>query len=244
MRTLGSLARANWPDIQRLRGEVMRVSRAGSLSGAAQQLAGIFAEAFDSIVLARVFVVLPFATLPELERSFATRLAQTAPLNAQTPVLCLLGTRGRRAEWNERARSQGHLAIPLLSSASVAQAPMIARLLADLRVDIHGLDHGRPLASKELLRGRSATFFVPDALSTTDADGRLVIPAHDFARAESVRSVFGTGGAYLDGTLVVAILFCSEPLDREIAERYASFISAFKLATADLVKQHRVFEQP
>ncbi len=243
MRALGSLARANWPDIQHLRGEVLRLSRAGSLSGAAQQLAGLFAEAFDSVVLARVFAVLPLSKLPHREQSFATRLAQGAPLGDHTPVLCLMGTRGRRAEWNERWQSVGHLAIPLLSSASVAQAPMIARLLGDLRVDVHGLDHGRPLASKELLRGRSATFFVSNALSTTDAEGRLVIPAHDFVRAESVRSVFGTGGAYLDGTLVVAILFCAEQLDREIADRYASFINAFKLATADLVKQRRLFEE-
>jgi hypothetical protein len=50
------------------------------------------------------------------------------------------------------------------------------------------------------------------------------------------------GGSYIDGTLVAAIFFTSEELTREAAERFSALIAAFKLATAPLVQQGRLFD--
>jgi len=239
-----SLKQAQWSRLQAFRARVAELQSADSLAEAAQSFATEFVETFDSVVLARVFVVLEYGALPPAERAFARELAQMEQLPDSTRVLTLLGTRGKEEDWNDRLRSQAHLAIPLVSAATVREAPMIAKLLADLEVDLRVLDDGRPLATRQLLLGRRGTFFVADALSSTDDAGRLVIPARSFVEEHAVRSVFGMGGAYVDGTLVVSVLFCSEVLDRAFVERFTTFIDAFKVATADKVKQKRLFAGP
>jgi hypothetical protein len=236
-----SFTQADWSEIEALRAKVAGVSEAASLVDAAQRFTALFASSFDSIILARLFVVLPFSSLPAMEQAFASRLAGSIALANATPVLCLLGSTGKKAGWNNRTASQGHLAIPLVNSTTVSEAPMIAKLLGDLEVDLKVLDDGRPIATRQMMGGRNGTFFVPDALTAQDARGRLVIAAHDFAKDFAVRSVFGMGGAYVDGTLAVAIFFCSEVLDRLIVDRFPSFISSFKMATSALLQQRRIF---
>jgi len=208
---------------------------------AAQGFATLFASRFDTVALARLFAVLPLSALPPRERAFAERTAAAATLSDATPVLCLLGTAGREPAWNDRLATQNHLAIPLSSSDFVRGAPMIAQLLTDLQVSLRVLDDGLPVVSRELMGGRSLTFFVPDALTTVSAEGRLIIGAADFARAYGVRSVFGMGGAYVNGSLVAAIFFTSEELTRPVADRFSTLIAAFKLATARHVQQGRLF---
>lgn len=233
---------AAWGDIQRLRTKVSALGAASSAAEAAQGFAGVFTDAFDSVVLARVFAVVELSELPPPERDFALSLASGGTLAPKTRVLCLLGSRGQREAWNDRRQSRGHLAIPLVSAESVRQAPMIAQLLGDLHVDLRALDDGRPLAPRQLLLGRRGTFFVQDALTSTDADGRLIIATQEFARELGVRSVFGMGGAYVGGALLAAIVFCSELLERAQVEAFASFIDTFKQVTAEHVSQGRLFD--
>jgi len=240
MRTFSEVS---WPEIQELRAKVAELQTSRTLLEAAEGLCRLFTERFDTVVLARVFAVCPLASLPERDRKFAEQNAHGEPLTDKTPVLCLLGTAGRQPAWNDRTCSQGHLAIPLSSSASVRGAPMIAQLLNDLQVSLRVFDEGGPIASRELMAGRSRTFYVPDALRATDAEGRLIIAATEFARASGISSVFGAGGSYVDGTVIVFILFCAETLEREVADRFASFIAAFKLATARLIQQRRLFDE-
>jgi len=223
---------ASWGEIQRLRARVTALEDASNLAEAAQRFVGIFADTFESVVLARVFMVAELGELPPTEREFAIAVANGAALDPKTRVLCLLGSRGVREAWNDRRLSQGHLAIPLVSADSVRRAPMIAQLLGDLNIDLRALDEGRPLAPRQLLMGRRGTFFVQDALTSTDADGRLIIATQTFAREFHVRSVFGMGGAYIDGTLISAIVFCSELLERAQVEPFASFIDTFKQVTS------------
>lgn len=237
-----SFAGAGWPQLQELRAQISELQASATLLEAAQGFAALFATRFDSVVLARVFVVLPLSALPQRERGFAEHAAAaTAPVNETTPVLCLFGTTGRKAAWNDRLSSQNHLAIPLSSSDFVRGAPMIAQLLADFQVSLRVLDDGLPVISRELMGGRSLTFFVPDAQTTVSEEGRLIIGAEDFAQAHGVRSVFGMGGAYTNGTLVVAIVFTCEQLTRPTADRFSTLIAAFKLATAHQVQQGRLF---
>jgi hypothetical protein len=83
-------------------------------------------------------------------------------------------------------------------------------------------------------------FFVVDVQSARDALGRPIIqPA--FAKSEHVGSVFGMGGAYLDGTLVIAIVFTTEPMTRQHADRFGSFISSFKIATMAVQESGKIW---
>jgi hypothetical protein len=91
-----------------------------NLQEAAQRFtSGLFEEFDESAVLVRVFASTSFAALPRPEREFVIRLATARgaarEVNERTEVICLLGTRGNRDRWNDRSRSQDHLAIPLLS---------------------------------------------------------------------------------------------------------------------------------
>ena len=153
----------------------------------------------------------------------------------------VLGTTGREPQWNQRLTSEGHLAIPLLDRAFVQGIPMIAKLLADLEADLANLDSGMPIASRKLLGGQNATFYVPDARTMVDSQGRSVISATPFVTRYGVRGVFGMGGAYLDGSLAVAVIFTNEVLERLTVDKFPSLIGNFKMATSKLVSAGKIF---
>ena len=71
--------------------------------------------------------------------------------------------------------------------------------------------------------------------------GRQIVADSAFVRENGIKTVFGMGGAYVDGTLAVMIVFCNEPLERMVVDRYGSFISSFKMATASLLASGRIF---
>jgi hypothetical protein len=238
-----SFSEADRPTIEALRRQIDALGEACTLEAAAQRFAALFAETFESVVLSRVFLVAPFSALPPAEQAVAAEGAVPAP-SPSTPVLSLLSTCGKLPEWNDRTASAAHRAIPLVSSRRVAAAPMIARLLSDLDVDLGALDEGRPIATRQMLGGKNGTFYVEDARDSKDAEGREVISSRDFAEQHGVRTVFGMGGAYVDGTLVVAIFFCSEKLDRAVVDRFPLLIGTFKTATTRLVGQRALFEAP
>jgi hypothetical protein len=221
------------------------ISHAQSLCVAAQRFTTLFVERFPSVVLSRVFAVLPFERLPQSEQSiargFAERVGTPALLGPKTPVLSLLGSRGALPAWNDRSSSAGHLAIPLLSKELVEGAPMIAQLLADLEVDLGCLDDGRPIASRRMLGSSNQCFYVGNAKEARDGRGRFIIPAQDFVADHAVDTVFGMAGSYLDGTIVVAISFTSESLDKLTVDRFPSIITHFKIATSDLVLRGAVY---
>jgi hypothetical protein len=232
---------ATWSDIEALRTSVM--TPAGSVEEASQRFATQFTTRYSSVVLARVFLVRPFGSLPAGEQAAARELSNDDRLlNDATPVLVLLGTAGRSADWNERTRSRKHRAIALLSSEHVNGIPMIAKLLGDLEVNLSGLDNGKPIVTRRLLGGRNAAFYVPDAPTALDGQGRHIIPAQDFVRRYEVSTVFGMGGAYLDGTLAVTVLFTTETLQRPVVDRFPSVISNFKMATTELLSKGRLFQ--
>jgi hypothetical protein len=228
-----------WSQIDALRSRVMARTSSAVLEGA-QGFVEDLATTFSSVVLARVFVVVPDDRLPEPDRLRLAAASRDAP-TARTQALSLLGTFGRAPAWRDRTLSQGHLAIPLLSRAHVQNIPMLARLLGDLQVDFAGLDDGRPIASKRMLGGRNAKFFVPDAQTATDAQGRHVIPSRDFVAEHGVRTVFGMGGAYLDGTLIVTVIFTDELIEELIVDRFPSLISNLKMATAQLLFEGHLY---
>jgi hypothetical protein len=113
-----------------------QINESSCLEEAAQRLATVLHTRFEeSVVIARVFFTVPFDRLPQANKDFVQKLAESAGAASQlkptTPVLSLLGTHGQQAEWNDRRKSKGHMGIPLISSAFVSAIPMISRLLKD-----------------------------------------------------------------------------------------------------------------
>jgi hypothetical protein len=241
-----SLGAASWSDIDAFRGAIAKdVASEPSLCAAAQRFASSFVERFPSIVLARVFAVVPFRLLPahdaEAATHFAERAEAVALLTPDTPVLSLLGTSGSNPAWRDRRLSARHLATPLLSRELVQGIPMIAQLLADLGVDLACLDDGRQIQSRRMAGSANQCFYVATASEARDALGRLIIPSQGFVAAHRIETVFGMGGSYLDGMMVAAICFCSEKVERLTIDRFPNVIANFKMATTPLVLSGRLY---
>lgn len=243
---VSTIREASWEQVQALRVTLdASVADAPDLAHAAQRFVAGFTQAYASVVLARMFIVTPFAQLPDTEQRVASAFAAAAqralPLAPTTPVLTLLGTAGREPGWNRRESSAGHRAIPLVDRALVHGAPMIAALLGSLDVDLAKLRRDPAVQLRSLAGGLNARFYVPDAPTTVDADGRFIIGAREFVAGYGIQTVFGMGGTYVNGLLVATILFTTESLDAATVDRFPSFIGTFKIATSKLAEQGRLF---
>jgi hypothetical protein len=242
------LADVSWPAIETLRARVSVTGAAPTVEAAARQLVGVLVDEFATIVLARVFIVTRYAQLPARDRAFvdafAARVGKAARLTPDTLVLSLLATRGVEPAWNSRLQSAGHLAIPLLDRELVDSAPMIAALLAALDVDVAALATAPAIATRRMVGVRNARFYVADAQTATDANGAHIIAAREFVAKHRIRTVFGMGGAYLDGRLIVALMFTTELLEPLVVDRFPSLISNFKIATQSLIASDQVYSEP
>lgn len=236
-----ALADTSFEDVERLRATSSGPA-APSLEAAAGSFVEAFSAGFSDVALVRFFTVVPADAVPARERAFATRAAAgDSRFSGSTRVLTLLGTRGREAAWNDREASKGHLCIPLLDRSFVEGAPMLAKLLSDIDVDLSAFDDGRPIATRKLLGGNSGMFYVPDASTAVDTQGRHIIADQAFVRRHAIRTVFGMGGAYLDGTLITCIVFCTSVAQRLVVDRFGSLIVSFKIATSGLVAKRLLF---
>jgi hypothetical protein len=84
-------------------------------------------------------------------------------------------------------------------------------------------------------------FYVPDARTAQDAEGRSIIAAQDFVAKYAIRSVFGMGGGFVNKLLTVVVLFTRESLQASDVDRLASFIGTFKIGTSHLVETGALF---
>ena len=223
-----------------------RVAEAGVLEEAAQAMADQLHDVFsDSVVIARVFLTAPFGDLPAANQEFVRNLVEGAgaadSLTATTPVLSLVGTHGREDDWNDRRKSKGHVGIPLISSSFVDAIPMISRLLKEMGVPIEWIDSHDAEVIIETIGRSAGLFFVDNAAEATDARGRKIIAAQDFVSAHNITGVFGLGGAYDGGAMIVIVAFCSDAFPRESAEQFLSLVTLFKSRTGTLVDSGRIF---
>jgi two-component system NtrC family sensor kinase len=214
-----------------------------------EDVARLFTDALyerfaSSIVLARVFGTVELHQLPAEDRAFVDRFAasmEAAGLSDVTPVLSLLASRGVETAWNDRRRSQGHLAIPLVSENFVGRIPMISRLLNEIGFtpSWRGSDSG---FVTKTLANVNGIFYVADARTAVDDLERPIIPATSFVEDYGVRTVFGFGGSYLGRHMFVsAILFCREEISRSQAMRFIPLIGSLKAATTRLVNRGAIF---
>ncbi len=220
-----------------------RPSRASpTLQGAARAFVdALVARAPRTTVLARVLVTRPFRELPREEHAFADRLAKTRGvrdrLRPDTPVLALLASRGELAHWNDPRLSRLHRAVPLTDAAFVRTIPMVARMLDDLGFPLEN----SPDAKRRRLGDASGmgVFHVRDA-SAPENDA--LIPERRFVDDHGVRSVFGLGSAYLDGSVLVVLVFSRDLVDHETVVKLAPLAAALKRRTYPAVSAGRVFE--
>jgi hypothetical protein len=217
-------------------------SAARSMEEAAQEMTSFFHDRFvddagtPNLVLARCFKTHPFGNLsPELKQA-ARASAGGVAIPSSALCLTLLGTRGHRPEWNDRHRSAGHQAIPLISHEAIARAPMIARLFQQMGVASEYLVHEKsaeqsafpPRRQEELMldiEGRHFNvFYVPEA------QGSAFIPAQqEFVERFGVRSAIGFGGVLPQRELFAFVLFTRVAVNRETAELFRTLALAAKL---------------
>jgi hypothetical protein len=217
-----------------------------TLEEAAQRFCDILYTTFEeSTVLVRVFATVPFAALPVTNRRFVEGLVGTHArdvLTPKTPVLSLLGTRGRAPRWNSRHLSEGHVGIPLASADFVEAIPMIASLIKQLGLAIERAEDVETAIVTQSLGQIAGVFYVDDAATAVDSKGRRIIAGREFVQEHGVRTVFGFGGAYgLTGTFVVAVLFTRDSVGRGQAERFMRLANQLKASTMKPVTRRHIF---
>ncbi len=165
--------------------------------------------------LVRLYKTHPYGELEPGLQDFAKGIMGEDPESGAMKCLTLLATVGENADWNSRANSSGHKAIPLPSEKFVGQIPMIARLVSQLGLEVRQIINPDPSFIVDLEEKTYNVFHVPEAV------GSPYIPAQDdFVIPYGVRSVLGFGGILPTGDLYVVILFAKVPISREVAELF------------------------
>jgi hypothetical protein len=234
-------------DVSALRARIEEeLKRCGSFQESSQRFVDILYEELSrSAVLFRVFATVELDKLPETEKDFALDLARTrgflSELQPKTPVVTLLGSRGKRPQWNHRLRSERHLAIPLGSASFIKTIPMVSRLMGDMGTGVPWVQkqEGNMIVTS---MGRMArVLYVENALEARTRDGFDVVPDRSFVEENGVRTVLGLGGAYLNGTILAVVLFTSELVPEDRVERFMPVVHGFKIATMKAVMQGKIF---
>ena len=230
------------------RAAAAKAKTCGSLQVAAQAATDVIFETFaESIVLCRIFAVVPFEKLPAEDQRFVRNLGAAKGLSkdirADTQVLSLLGSRGVRPAWNDRKGSVGHLGIPLVSATFIRAIPMLSRMLFELGVDV-GIDDpkDKSMVARLLAAGLGGVFHVPDAAKTTDQAGRKIIPAQDFVTDCGVKSVFGVAGNYMTGLSIAVLMFTRDDVSREEAKHFLALVNQFKASTMPLASAGQIYK--
>jgi hypothetical protein len=147
-------------------------------------------------------------------------------------VISLLGTRGKNREWNDRNRSRDRLAIPLLSASFIKTVPMLTRFLSATGARIEWIEKQTSRILAKTFGQMAMVLYVDDAKKAETEDGFKILAAQDFVTTFNVKTVFGLGGGYLDGTFVAILLFTNEHIEQQQVERFLPLVNTFKAVTA------------
>jgi hypothetical protein len=185
-----------------------------------------------SCPLVRFYKTHPFEALePELQHVVTRQLGDTPRPDMR--CLTLLGTAGDEPAWNSRHLSRGHRAIPLADAEMVRAAPMIARLIEDLGLDIESVVGG----SDGTVRSTEARTY--DVFHVEQALGSAVIPAQaEFVIPYAIRSVVGFGGVLRSGELFAVVLFSRAAIAAESANRFRTIALDIRSALFPLDEAH------
>ncbi|MEO5815823.1 MAG: hypothetical protein ABIT20_11135 [Gemmatimonadaceae bacterium] len=168
-----------------------------------------------SCALVRFYKTHPYGALEPEQQLFAERLLGEQSTDDNMRCLALLATAGDEPEWNSRRESTSHQAIPLPSADIVRRAPMIARLIEELGLDIEAVVRGESIPARI---GEARTY---DVFHVEEAIGSPHIPAQrEFVLRYGIESVVGFGGLLRSGELYTVILFSRVRIPKASAARF------------------------
>jgi len=216
---------------------------------AAQGFVGVLYDYFcDSLVLLRLFITLRYDQLPEEDRRFVDgrgRATNTSHLiHDSTPIFTLLGTRGKKPEWNDRRASAHFRCIPLASTAFVASLSMLSRQFESVGLELGLIDSWEANVASI---GRADQFrgmlYIGDAGIDKDLQGRMIVPRQDFVAESGVKTCLGFGSGYAGHpTLVTMFAFTNETIARQTVEPLAALLDGFMNVSEVPVIQGRLFQ--
>ena len=225
------------------------LTRKAPFADIAQKWCDVFYETFEqSVVLVRLFVALPFETLPSDEQAFArailTRRNVTDPIMPTTPVMTLLGTRGVHSNWGNRQISQNYRALPLVSTMFVESMPMTAQLFRVLGANVESpRSLGVGVTEKAWGAGRAGFFYVENAKSAVDMSGRKIVGAQAFVEEYGVHTVFGMARAFRDELFFVQLIFCRHFVSRERAREFLPLAATLRGTIVRAMDANNIFSQ-
>jgi hypothetical protein len=175
-----------------------------------------------SCALVRCFQTHSYTALPAGAQEAARLLGADVSADSLR-CLALLASCGDEEAWNQPETSVNHWAIPLPTVAMVEQAPMIARLLAQMGIEARDV-----VGPKILLDAPKHAFNV---FHVETAKGSEYLPAQQtFVERYGIRSVVGMGGVLPSGEHFAVILFSKALVSREVAELFRTLALSVKLA--------------
>ena len=210
---------------------------AGSMEEAAGRIVRHLYDSFTdprsgerSLVLVRLFETIAYQDLgPDLQKVVQPAM-ERARSQPNMKCLTLLGTAGSKPEWNSRAESTGHQAIPLSGEKTIARFPMISQLIEQL--DFHLGVLLQP--DQDLLVDLEQKTY--NVFHVSQARGSPHVPAQeDFVIPWGVRSVLGFGGMLPSGDLFATIIFSRTPIDRDTANMFKPLALSAKVALLPFV---------
>ena len=202
---------------------------AASMEDAAQAIAAylhehlVDADDRPACPLVRIYKTHRLRDLDPQRQLFARALLGGEEAHHESRCLTLIGTAGDEPEWNDRRRSRGHQAIPLVSEEVVAKSPMIAGLIQQLGIDISTVVAPEEHMTITLHHRDYDLFFVPEAA------GSPMVPAQEgFVEPYGIRSIVGCGGMLPSGDLFALILFSRLALTAETADLFRTLALSVK----------------
>lgn len=184
-------------------------------------------NAKNGCALVRFYKTHPLGGLDEQRRGFVEARSEGLPNN--TPCLTLLATRGEEPAWNDVAASTGHQAIALRDRASIADLPMVARLIQQLGVDIGPIFENDGTLVFEGAQRTCNIFYV------ADAQGSPYVPAQaEFVEKYGVQSVLGFGGVLPTGDFFAIILFAKVKVPQSVCDLFKTLALSARVAVLPL----------
>lgn len=236
-------------DFAALHEGVQEIAGCRSLQEAAQRFADILHEPFSgSLVLLRLFTTVRYDRLPGEDRRFVDgrgRDTNTIHLfHPAMPVFTLLGTRGKREEWNDRRASSHFRCIPLVSTTFVASLSMLSRQFASVGFDLGLIDAwDTDVAATGRADRYRGMLYIRDAGSARDSQGRMIVPKQEFVAEWGVRTTLGFGSGYQrHPALVTLFAFTNETVAQSTVAPCADLLEAYVASTESLVGTGRIFE--
>jgi len=178
-----------------------------------------------AFALVRLFKTHAYEDLDRELREFGNSLLGQKPETPGVKCLTLLATAGDQPDWNTRAGSAGHKAIPLPSAQVVEQIPMVSQLVKQFGLEVHSVVDPDLKILMDLEQTTFNVFFVPEA-----AGSPYITAQDEFVIPYQIKSVLGFGGMLPTGNLFAIIMFSKVPIPKTTADMFKTIALNIKMA--------------